>query len=215
MKTRIAVLVSGSGTNLQALIDAAADPSFPAEIAVVLSNRPKAYGLERARLAGLKTEVLRHRAFDSREAFDAALVGVLNQYQVSWVCLAGFMRLLTPTFLDSFPGRVLNIHPALLPAFPGTHGQEQALEYGVRVAGATVHFVDSGTDTGPIIAQAVVPVNQDDAPESLKQRILAQEHRLYPMVLRMACEGRLKIEGRTVRVNLAAGESTLLWGMEP
>lgn len=214
-KTDVGVLISGSGTNLQALIDAAADATFPARLAVVISNRSRAYGLERAQMAGIPTEVLSHRRFDDREAYDAALVEVLREHEVQWVCLAGFMRLVTPVFLDAFPQRVLNIHPALLPAFPGLHAQRQALEYGVAISGATVHLVDRGTDTGPVVAQAAVPVLPDDDEDALKARILRQEHRLYPMVLRWAVEGRLQVEGRRVTVDLPEGEQRFLFAPEP
>lgn len=205
----VGVLISGSGSNLQAILDACAAPDSPARVAVVISNRADAYGLERARQAGVPAELLSHRGL-AREAYDAALVERLGAYGVQWVCLAGFMRIVTSTLLGAFPGRVLNIHPALLPAFPGLHGQAQAFEAGVRLAGATVHLVDEGTDTGPIIAQGVVPVRPDDDAVALAARILQVEHRLYPMALRWAAEGRLHVEGRKVRVDLRPGESTSL-----
>ena len=208
-RVRVAVLISGSGSNLQAILDAAAAPDYPAEVALVLSNKADAFGLERARRAGVPTDVLSHRGL-AREAYDAALVERLQAAGVQWVCLAGFMRIVTPVLLGAFPGRVLNIHPALLPAFPGLHGQAQAFDAGVRVAGATVHLVDEGTDTGPIIAQGVVPVLPDDDADRLAARILTVEHRLYPMALRWAAEGRLHVEGRRVRVDLRPGESTAL-----
>ena len=211
-KVPVGVLLSGSGTNLQALIDACADPAFPARIAVVISNRPKAYGLERARLAGIPAVHVGHRRYESRPAFEQALTEVLLEHEVQWVACAGFMRILTEHFLAAWPQRVLNIHPALLPAFPGVDGQGQAQAYGVRIAGATVHLVDAGTDTGPIVAQAAVPALQDDDREALQQRILTLEHRLYPMALRMAVEGRLRVEGRKTFVDLVEGESLLLWG---
>lgn len=205
----VAVLISGSGSNLQAILDASADPGFPAEVALVLSNRADAFGLERARRAGVAAEVISSRGL-SREAYDAALVERLSAGGVSWVCLAGFMRIVTPTLLSAFPNRVLNIHPALLPSFPGLHGAEQAWRAGVRLAGATVHLVDEGTDTGPILAQGVVPVHQDDDAETLAARILTVEHRLYPMVLRWAAEGRIHVDGRSVTIDLFPGESTSL-----
>lgn len=207
----VAVLVSGSGTNLQALIDATRSADHPARIALVVSNRRDAYALVRAEQAGIPTRVLPNRAFADRAAYDAALVATLREAGVEWVALAGFMRLLTPTLLDAYPWRVLNVHPALLPAFPGLHGQQQAFDYGVRIAGATVHLVDPGTDTGPIIAQGAVPVLPDDTAETLQQRILRVEHRLYPMALRWAVEDRLRVDGRTVRVALRPGEATWLW----
>ncbi len=200
MKLFVGVLVSGSGTNLQALIDACARPGFPAEIAVVVSNVPGAFALERAKKAGIPTAVVEHSAFSSRETFEAELVKVLRQYEVNLVCLAGFMRLLGPAFLRAFEGKVVNIHPALLPAFPGLHAQRQALEHGAKISGCTVHFVDEGTDTGPIIAQAAVPVLETDDERSLAARILEQEHRLYPLVLEWLAEGRVTIEGRRVKV---------------
>lgn len=210
MSAVVGVLLSGSGTNLQALIDATASDAFPARIGVVISNRPDAYGLERARLAGVPAVHIGHRRYESREAFEDALSACLREHGVDWVACAGFMRILTPRFLDAWPQRVLNIHPALLPAFPGVDGQGQAHAYGVRIAGATVHFVDSGTDTGPIIAQAAVPVLPDDDRDALQARILEKEHRLYPMCLRMAVEGRLRIDGRQVHIDLRDGESPLL-----
>ncbi len=206
----VAVLISGSGTNLQALIDACASDDFPATIAVVVSNRRDAFGLERARQAGIPAVWIPHRG-KARAEFDGELVACLQAHGVEWVCLAGFMRIVTEVLLGAFPGRVLNIHPALLPAFPGTHGQAQALGGGVRIAGATVHFVDGGTDTGPIVAQGAVPVLPEDDEDALKQRILRVEHRLYPQVLRQAAEGRLRVEGRTVHVDLAPGETSALF----
>lgn len=197
-KVPVAVLASGGGSNLQALIDASRAADYPARIAVVLSNVPTAGALARAGQAGLATDVLSHRGFSSREAYDAELVSRLRQHGVEWVCLAGFMRIITPVFLRAFPQRVLNIHPALLPSFPGMHGPKQALDYGVKVAGCTVHFVDEGTDTGPIIAQAAVAVEEDDDEGRLAARILEQEHRLYPEALALAVTGRLRIEGRRV-----------------
>jgi phosphoribosylglycinamide formyltransferase 1 len=199
-KLRIAVLASGGGTNLQALIDGAADGSLGAEIALVFSNNPQAGALERAQRAGIPTRCLDHRRFDDREAFDRAVVAALNDAGVELVALAGFMRLLTPVFIDAFPGRIMNIHPALLPAFPGLHVQRKAIDYGARFAGCTVHFVDGGVDTGPIIIQAVVPVHDDDTEESLAARILVQEHRIYPEAVRLFAAGRLRIEGRRVRI---------------
>jgi len=211
MSARVAVLISGSGTNLQALIDATAG-GHPADIALVVADRHKAGGLQRAHAAGIPTEVLLKRDHPTREAYDGALVDQLRRHEVSWVVLAGFMRLVTPVLLDAFPWRVLNIHPALLPAFPGLHAQQQAFDHGVRVAGATVHFVDRGTDTGPIIAQAAVPVLPSDDAGSLQRRILAMEHKLYPTALRWAVEGKLSIDGRKVRV--AGDPPTFLWSAD-
>lgn len=199
----VGVLVSGRGSNLQALLDAAADPSYPAVITRVISNVPGAYALVRAAAAGVPVAVISHKG-RSREAFEAELQEALGD--VAWVCLAGFMRVLTPAFLGAFPSRVLNVHPALLPAFPGTHGARQALEYGAVQAGATVHLVDAGVDTGPILAQGSVSVRDDDTEGTLAARILQIEHRLYPMALRWAVEGRVTVEGRRARIALPSGE---------
>jgi phosphoribosylglycinamide formyltransferase-1 len=176
---KLGVLVSGSGSNLQAILDAIAAGKLRADCRVVISNRPGAYALERARAAGVKAVALDHKTFESREAFDEALVSHLKEAGVQWVALAGFMRVLTPVFLDAFSGRVVNIHPSLLPAFPGVDAQTQAFEYGVKIAGCTVHFVDSGVDTGPIILQSAVPVLPEDTAETLKARILEQEHKIF------------------------------------
>lgn len=200
-RKRLAVLVSGSGSNLQAILDACAQPGYPAEVAVVLSNVPTAFALERARKAGVATDVLDHKAFPDRAAFDRALAERVASYQADLVCLAGFMRVLGPGFLGAFPGRVLNIHPALLPAFPGLHGPRQALLHGVKLAGCTVHFVDEGTDTGPILAQAAVPVLPGDDEGSLAARILAEEHRLYPAAIRCVVEGRVRLDGRRTQLD--------------
>ena len=194
----IGILLSGGGTNLQAIIDAANAGRIPGKVAVVISNKTDAYGLVRARNHGIPAEFVDHRSFSSREAFDARLVEILRSYDVRLVCLAGFMRLLTPVFLNAFPGRILNIHPALLPSFPGIHGQRDALDRGVRFSGCTVHFIDEGIDTGPIVAQAVVPVYEDDTEETLASRILEEEHRIYPMAIRMFLEGKLTVSGKKV-----------------
>jgi phosphoribosylglycinamide formyltransferase-1 len=196
----IAVLVSGSGSNLQAIIDASETGEIPCRVGVVISNKPDAYGLVRARNHGIPTEVFSHKEFPNREEFDKRLVEAVRSSGAALVCLAGFMRVLTPLFVRAFPNRILNIHPALLPSFPGTHGPKQALDHGVRFSGCTVHFLDEGVDTGPIIVQAVVPVYVDDTEETLAARILVQEHRIYPMAIRLFLQGRLKIEGRRVRV---------------
>ncbi len=203
-RARAAVLVSGNGSNLQALLDASAAPDFPAEVVLVASNLPTAFALERARQAGVETLVLEHRAFASRDEFETRLAAELEARRVDLVCLAGFMRLLGPTFLRRFPRKVLNIHPALLPAFPGLHGPRQALAHGVKLAGCTVHLVDEGTDTGPIVAQAAVPVEDGDDETALAARILVQEHKLYPLALRLFAEGRLQVDGRRVRARGAA-----------
>jgi phosphoribosylglycinamide formyltransferase 1 len=199
---KVGVLVSGTGSNLEALIVAAGRGELgPARLAAVGANVPGCGALDRARVAGVPTFVVYHKAFASRQDFDTALVGGLRAREVELVVLAGFMRLLTPTFLAAFPQRVINIHPALLPAFPGVHAQKQAFDYGAKVAGCTVHFVDAGTDTGPIIAQTAVPVLETDDEDSLQERILAEEHRLLPTVVRALAEGRVSVAGRRVRVS--------------
>jgi len=197
----VGVLASGSGTNLQALIDAGARGDLgPARLATVGVNVAGCGALGRARAAGIPTFVLEHRAFTSRDAFDAALVTALRERGVELVVLAGFMRILSRAFLDAFPGRVINIHPSLLPAFPGVASQGQAFRHGVKVTGCTVHFVDTGVDSGPIIAQAAVPVLDDDDEDKLRRRILAEEHRLLPVAVRAIAEGRVTLEGRRVRI---------------
>lgn len=193
---RIAVLISGRGSNLQALIDAIADERLTAEIAVVISNKAGADGLERAGAAGIPTVTIGHRDYPTRDAFEEVLVRELRARDVSLVCLAGFMRLLGRTFLDAFPNAILNIHPSLLPSFPGVDAQRQAWEHGAKVAGATVHFVTGELDGGPIIAQAAVPVLDDDTPETLAARILDEEHRIYPEAVGAVLDGGWKIEGR-------------------
>lgn len=200
-KLRIGALASGGGTNLQVIIDRCQDGKLDAEIVLVISNNPDAGALERARRAGIAIRCIDHRLFSGREDFDAALVQALREAEVDLVVLAGFMRIITPVFVDAFPHRIMNIHPALLPAFPGLHVQRKALEYGVRFAGCTVHFVDTGTDTGPIIIQAVVPVHDNDTEETLSARILEQEHQIYPKAIQLFAEGRLRVEGRRVLVD--------------
>ena len=194
----LGVLLSGSGTNLQALIDAIAAGRLHARIAVVISNVPGAPGLERARAHGLTAVVVGHREAPSREAYDARLVEVLRAHGVALVVLAGFMRLVSPVLLNAYPARVLNIHPALLPAFPGLHAERQALEHGARLTGVTVHFVDEETDHGPILAQAAIPILADDSEATLHARIQDQEHRLYPFAIQLIAEGRVRVEGRHV-----------------
>jgi phosphoribosylglycinamide formyltransferase-1 len=197
----LGVLVSGSGTNLQAILDAASEAGAAFAVRVVISNRPRAAALQRAVAAGVPSLAVSHRRFADREEFEAALIEALVSHGVEWVVLAGFMRLLTPHFLRAFPERVINIHPSILPAFPGVHAQRQAIEHGVKISGCTVHFVDEGTDTGPIIGQAAVPVLATDTEESLATRILEQEHRLFPAVLQLLAEGRVHREGRVVRID--------------
>ena len=196
----IAILISGRGTNMTALVRAAASGTLNADIRLVLSNKADAAGLEFADAAGIRTLVLSHRDFATREDYDRALVAHLREAGVQYVALAGFMRILTHEFLGPFAGRVINIHPAILPSFPGTHAQKQALDYGVKVSGCTVHFVDEGTDTGIIIAQQTVPVLDGDDEDSLSARILAQENELYPQALNDVLCGRISVVGRrTIR----------------
>ena len=196
-RLRVGVLISGRGSNLQALIDAAADPAYPAEIVLVISNLPEALGLQRAAQAGIARQII---AEPDRTVFATAAETALRQSGVELVALAGFMRLLDTSFVEAWRDRMVNIHPSLLPAFPGLHPQRQALAAGVRFSGCTVHFVRAEIDTGPIIAQAVVPVHDDDDQDSLAARILAAEHRLYPLAVRLYAEGRLRIEGNRVIV---------------
>lgn len=203
----IGVLISGSGSNLQALIDQVEDGSINGRIVLVISNVAGAYGLQRATRHGLPTAVIPHTEYPRREAYDAALVAALKAAGVELVCLAGFMRVVTPVLLDAFLHRVMNIHPALLPAFPGTHGQRQALEYGTKLAGCTVHFVDDRVDHGPIIIQAAVPVLPDDDEDRLSARILRCEHRIYPEAVRLYCAGRLRLDGRRVVVAGAGNDA--------
>jgi phosphoribosylglycinamide formyltransferase-1 len=198
---RVGVLISGRGTNLQALIDAAGAGRLGGEIAVVVSNVGSAPGLERARRAGIATEFRDHRG-RAREDYDAELAGILRGRGAELVCLAGYMRLLSRVMLDAFPGAVLNVHPSLLPAFPGLHAQRQAWEHGVKVSGATVHLVEQGLDSGPILLQEAVPVLEHDDVERLSARILEAEHRIYPRAVRAVLEGGYRIEGRRLSLNL-------------
>ena len=196
---KVAVLASGAGSNLQALID-----SEEGKISLLVCNVPGAGCLERARKAGIPSVVLDHQDYASREAYDRALIDVLQQHRVEVVALAGFMRLVTPAFLKAFPHSVINVHPALLPAFPGMHAVQQALDYGVKVSGCTVHFVDEGTDTGPIIAQATVPVHDSDDAATLQARIQEEEHLLFPQVVWGVAHGRVSLHGRKVTIHEAA-----------
>ena len=193
---RLGVLISGRGSNLQALIDAIADGRLRASIAVVISNRKDAAGLARARTAGIEAIVLSHRAFATREDYDRALVNELQARDVGLVCLAGFMRLVGAPLIAAFPNRILNIHPSLLPAFPGLDAQKQAIEHGVKVSGVTVHLVTAELDGGPIIVQRAVPVVPGDTPDSLAERILEQEHRAYPEAVQIMLAGGWRVEGR-------------------
>jgi len=196
----LGVLASGRGSNLQAILEACARPDFPARVVVVVADRERAPALEHARQHRVPAIWLNPKDFGDRAAYDEALRRLLDEHRVGLVCLAGFMRILTPGLVRAYATRIVNVHPSLLPAFPGLAAQRQALEHGVRVAGATVHFVDEGVDTGPIILQASVPVHPDDTEESLSARILVEEHRLYPEAIRLFAEGRLTIAGRKVLI---------------
>ena len=200
-ETRVGVLISGRGSNMASLIEAAAQPGYPAEIVTVISNKADAGGLVRAEEAGIDTVVIDHKAHPDRASFDAALDAALVEAKVELVCLAGFMRLLTPGFTEKWRGRMINIHPALLPSFRGLHTHERALEAGVKIHGCTVHFVTPEMDVGPIIMQAAVPVLEGDTAELLAARVLAQEHVIYPAALRLICEGRARIDGERVVVD--------------
>jgi phosphoribosylglycinamide formyltransferase 1 len=196
----LGVLISGRGSNLQALIAAIAERRLDARIAVVISNRPQAPGLEHARAAGIETVVVDHRQFPARQDFDRAITAELTMRNVRLVCLAGFMRLVGGDLLDAFPDAVLNVHPSLLPAFPGVNAQQQALEHGVKVSGATVHLVTPELDAGPIVVQAAVPVHPDDTVDSLSARILVEEHRIYPEAVGLVLGARWLVDGRRFTV---------------
>jgi len=198
MKKRIGVLLSGRGSNFEALAESVTVGRIPnAEIAIVISNREGAPGIERGESRGIRTRVIPSKGLE-RETYDRQVAAVLEEHKIDLICLAGYMRLLSPYFVAKFPNRVLNIHPSLLPSFPGLESQRQALEYGVKVAGCTVHFVDENLDAGPIILQSVVPVNDDDTEESLSARILKEEHRIYSEAVKIVLEGKYKIAGRRV-----------------
>lgn len=208
---RIAILISGRGTNMQALLDACASDNYPAEVAIVISNRPKAAGLQRAIDVGVTVAVVDNKDFETREAFDEALSERLKLAEVDYVCLAGFMRILTPQFVSDWYGRLINIHPSLLPSFKGLHVHERMISAGVKIGGCTVHFVSAEMDDGPIIGQAAVPVLPNDTPETLAARILEQEHRLYPQALRIVIENKARLSGGLVILdNAAAGDGALI-----
>ncbi len=200
MRLRLGVLISGRGSNLQALIDAATDPAYPAEVALVISNKPDAAGLERARAAGIATLVLKPKDFADKAEHEAAMIAALESAGVGLVCLAGYMRLLSPVFVSAWLDRLINIHPSLLPAFPGLDTHVRAIEAGARFHGCTVHYVRVEMDTGPILVQAAVPVSDDDTPDSLAARVLEQEHRAYPLAVRLIAEGRVTVGGNRVAV---------------
>jgi len=196
----LAVLVSGNGSNLQAIIHRIESGELNARIACVISNNPDAFALTRAKTHNIPGIVHENSGFKGRREYDAALASILQGYGVELVILAGFMRILSDAMVTAFPNAIMNIHPALLPSFPGLHAQQQALDYGVKFSGCTVHFVDCGTDTGPIILQAVVPVKQDDTEETLSTRIQAEEHRTFSEAVRLFIEGRISVNGRLVRI---------------
>jgi phosphoribosylglycinamide formyltransferase 1 len=196
-RKRVAILISGRGSNMAALVEAATDPAYPAEIALVLSNRADAAGLGRATERGIKTEIVDHKRFADREAFERTLHSTLEQHRIDLVCLAGFMRVLTPWLLSRWASRIINIHPSLLPSFPGLNTHQRALDAGVTVHGATVHFVAPQVDAGPIIVQGAVAVHPSDTEAELAARVLAVEHRIYPLALRLVAENRVEIvDGR-------------------
>jgi phosphoribosylglycinamide formyltransferase 1 len=197
-RMRTAILISGRGSNMRALIESARDPAYPAEIVLILSNHPEAAGLAFAKESNIPCTVVDHKSYASREEFERELQTVLEQHRVELICLAGFMRLLSPWFVSQWEGRMLNIHPALLPAYRGLHTHERALADGVKIHGCTAHFVSAAVDEGPIIAQAAVPVLDSDTPETLAARVLAQEHKLYPAALARVAEGRFRVEGNRV-----------------
>ena len=206
-KLRIGVLVSGSGTNLQAIIDACQKGALTAEVTVVITNRADAGAIFRCEKAHIPWQFIDHGLYQDRQDFDNKLIGILREARVELVVLAGFMRVLSESFIDSFPRAIMNIHPALLPAFPGLHAARQAVDYGARFSGCTVHFVDKGVDNGPIILQAVVPVLESDCKETLQARIQEQEHKIYPEAVQLFAEKRLKVEGRKVRILPTAPDS--------
>ena len=200
-RRRVAILVSGRGSNMRSLLEAAREPAFPAEIALVLSNRPDAPGLASAKAEGVATAAVDHKIYPGRAEFEASMQVMLNIHRIDLLCLAGFMRMLTPAFASAWSGRIMNIHPALLPCYRGLHTHERALADGVRIHGCTVHFVTAGVDEGPIIAQAAVPVMDDDTPETLGSRVLEQEHRIYPMALSLVAGGHVRLEGNRVMLD--------------
>jgi phosphoribosylglycinamide formyltransferase-1 len=210
-RKRVAILISGRGSNMMSLVEAARDPNYPAEVILVISNRPEAPGLAWAAAQGLPTKVIDHKSYPNREDFDAALHEALVASGAEIVCCAGFMRLMTAGFVEKWSGRMLNIHPSLLPAFKGLDAQSQALAAGVKIAGCTVHFVEPEMDSGPIVAQAAVPVADDDTPDTLAARILSAEHKLYPHALRLVASGNARLEGRRVVVGGAVNQTAQLF----
>jgi len=219
MKKRLVILISGRGSNMEAILKAAADPAYPGEVVAVIANRPDAKGLETARAAGIATAALDHKAYPSREAFDAALAETIDAHAPDLVILAGFMRILSAGFVAHYEGRLINIHPSLLPAFPGLHTHQRALEEGCRVHGCTVHFVTPALDHGPAIVQAVVPVLEGDDEATLAARVLTQEHQVFPAAVAWFCQGRLRLDkgrvhltGNPVESNAALASPPPVWG---
>jgi phosphoribosylglycinamide formyltransferase-1 len=199
-QNKIGILISGRGSNMESIIKACQSGFIPAKVSIVISDNPKALGLTKAASYGIKTAVVERKAYATKEDFEAKIIELLTQENVKLICLAGFMRILSPLFVRQFQGKIMNIHPALLPSFPGLHAQKQALDYGVKISGATVHFVDEGVDTGPIIIQEAVEVLDNDTEESLSQRILQKEHQIYPKAIKLFFEDKLTIIGRKVIV---------------
>lgn len=215
MALNLGVLVSGSGSNLQAIIDATEKGFLKSKISIVISNVPDVYALERAKKHNIISTVINHKDFKNREDFDKKIVETLKKHSVDLVIMAGFLRVITPVLLDAFPMKILNIHPALLPSFPGLHVQKQALDYGCKFAGCTVHFADKGVDTGPIIIQGVVPILDTDTEESLSKRILSVEHKIYPQAIKLYEEGRIKIVGRRVIIEPPLAPSEMMFMTNP
>jgi len=209
-RKRVAILISGRGSNMAALLTAAQDPAYPAEISLVVSNRADAKGLPIAREAGIATVLVDHKQFKDREAFERAMQHEIETHRIDILCLAGFMRLLTPWFISRWQGRMINIHPALLPAFKGLDTHERALAAGVKIHGATVHFVVPEMDSGPVIAQGAVTVHDDDSADTLAARVLAVEHKIYPMALRLLAEGRVRVEDERCRIDGAQANDHIL-----
>lgn len=199
-KLKLGVLVSGSGTNLQAIIDACESGRIRASVCVVISDTPDAYAFKRAKKHKIAAEIIERKSFNSEVEFENTIAASLKKHEIELVCLAGFMRIIHAPLLNSFPNRIINIHPALLPSFPGLDAQKQAFDYGVKVSGCTVHFVDDKTDHGPIISQTAVPVNEGDTANDLKERILKEEHRLFPAAIQLIAEGKIRIDGRRVKI---------------
>lgn len=199
-ENKIGILISGRGSNMESIIKACQNNYIPAVVTIVISDNPNALGIKIAKSYNIQTEIVERKSFQSKEEFEKKIISLLNEKKVKLICLAGFMKILSPLFVRTFSGRIMNIHPALLPSFPGLHAQKQALDYGVKISGATVHFVDEGVDTGPIIIQEAVEVLDNDTEESLSQRILQKEHQIYPKAIKLFLENKLIIEARKVKI---------------